>query len=96
MFALMKRVYPTGLNLTNYSNMRMFVHGEGYSNRDDIELVVPLGSDVENNYYEYRQPITPTDTLHNFSPGVGGVQEDLDAIWLPGEKQHEPHSGRPQ
>ena len=82
---LMKRVYPTGLNLTNYSNMRMFVHGEGYSNRDDIELVVRLGSDVENNYYEYRQPITPTDTLHNFSPGVGGVQEDLDAIWLPGE-----------
>ncbi|MCH8523646.1 MAG: cell surface protein SprA [Balneolales bacterium] len=81
---LIKRGFPMGLNLTNYSNMRMFVHGEGYSHRNDIELVVRLGSDIENNYYEYRQPITPTDTLHNFSPGLG-VREDIQAIWIPEE-----------
>jgi cell surface protein SprA len=81
---LVKRGYPLGLNLTNYSNMRMFVHGEGYSNRTDVELVVRLGSDLENNYYEYRQPITPTDTLHNFSGGGRQVvREDVEAIWLP-------------
>lgn len=83
---LIKRGYPMGLNLTNYSNMRMFVHGEGYSNRDDIELVVRLGSDMDNNYYEYRQPITPTDTLHNFSYGSASAsREDQLAIWLPEE-----------
>jgi cell surface protein SprA len=81
---LIKRGYPMGLNLTNYSNMRMFVHGEGYSNRDDIELIVRLGSDMENNYYEYRQPITPTDTLFNFTTGARtAVQEDVEAIWIP-------------
>lgn len=83
---LVKRGYPLGLNLTNYSNMRMFVHGEGYSSRDDIELVVRLGSDMENNYYEYRQPITPTDTLHNFTPGGQvSTREDVQAIWIPDE-----------
>lgn len=81
---MIKRGFPMGLNLTNYSNMRMFVHGEGYANRNDIELVVRLGSDIENNYYEYRQPITPTDTLHNFSPGLG-VREDIQMIWKPDE-----------
>lgn len=83
---LIKRGYPMGLNLTNYSNMRMFVHGEGYSNRDDIELIVRLGSDMENNYYEYRQPITPSDTLHSFSTGSRNAsREDLDMIWMPDE-----------
>lgn len=83
---LIKRGYPMGLNLTNYSNMRMFVHGEGYTHRDDIELVVRLGSDMENNYYEYRQPITPTDTLYNFTTGSrSAVPEDVEAIWLPDE-----------
>jgi cell surface protein SprA len=83
---LIKRGYPMGLNLTNYSNMRMFVHGEGYSTRNDIELVVRLGSDMDNNYYEYRQPITPTDTLHNFTSGSRTASpDDVNAIWLPDE-----------
>src|SRR5690606_16425898 len=38
-----------------------FVHGEGYENRSDVELVIRLGRDLENDYYEYRQPISPTD-----------------------------------
>src|SRR5699024_2723037 len=58
---MIKRVYPGGLNLLHYSNVRMFVHGEGYQNREDLELVVRFGTDLVNNYYEYRQPVTPTD-----------------------------------
>lgn len=58
---MIKRVYAGGLNLVNYSNMRMFVHGEGYENREDLEIVVRLGTDLINNYYEYRQPVTPTE-----------------------------------
>lgn len=84
---MIKRSYPMGLNLTNYSNMRMFVHGEGYRDRDDIELVVRLGSDLENNYYEYRQPITPSDTLYPFTSIRDRVsnQEDSEQVWLPDE-----------
>ncbi len=58
---MIRRNYTEGLNLINYSNLRMFVHGEGYNRRNDVELVIRLGRDLENDYYEYRQPITPTD-----------------------------------
>ncbi len=83
---LVKRVYPGGLNLLDYSNMRMFVHGEGYNNRDDIELVVRLGNDLENSYYEYRQPITPSDEnfpFQQFDPGNNPqLEEEAEQIWL--------------
>ena len=64
---MMKRVYPGGLDMINYSNVRMFVHGEGYENREDVELVMRFGTDLTNNYYEYRQPITPTDPDYPFT-----------------------------
>lgn len=64
---MMKRVYPGGLNMVNYSNVRMFVHGEGFKNRGDAELVMRFGTDLTNNYYEYRQPISPTDPDFPFS-----------------------------
>ncbi len=64
---MIKRVYPGGLNMVNYSNVRMFVHGEGYENRGDVELVMRFGTDLLNNYYEYRQPISPTDPDYPFT-----------------------------
>lgn len=81
-----KRVYPGGLNLLNYSNMRMFVHGEGYENRGDAEMVMRFGNDLENNYYEYRQPVTPSDPnfpFQDFDPGNSGqLMEEAERIWL--------------
>ena len=83
---LIKRVYPGGLNLLEYSNMRMFVHGEGYDNRDEVELVMRFGNDLENNYYEYRQPVTPSDEnfpFQNFEPGNNAqLEEEAEQIWL--------------
>jgi len=83
---LIKRVYPGGLNLLNYSNMRMFVHGEGYNERGDAELVMRFGNDLENNYYEYRQPVTPTDPNYpwqTFDPtNSGQLEEEAEIVWL--------------
>ncbi|WP_138429269.1 cell surface protein SprA [Fodinibius saliphilus] len=85
---MMKRVYPGGLNMINYSNVRMFVHGEGYENREDAELVMRFGTDLTNNYYEYRQPISPTNKNFPFSSKpIGELTEaelDLEAeqVWL--------------
>lgn len=83
---MIKRVYPGGLDLLNYSNMRMFIHGEGYNNRDDAELVMRFGNDLENNYYEYRQPVTPSDRnfpFQSFDPGnAGQLIEEAEKIWL--------------
>jgi cell surface protein SprA len=85
---MIKRVYPGGLNMLNYSNVRMFVHGEGYENREDLELVMRFGTDLVNNYYEYRQPITPTDPDFPFSnepiSELSAAEQDEEAqqVWL--------------
>lgn len=88
---MMKRVYPGGLNMIHYSNVRMYVHGEGYDNRRDAELVVRFGTDLTNNYYEYRQPVSPSDPDYPFSQepsseiGDGVLQEEAEEVWLYGE-----------
>lgn len=83
---LIRRVYPGGLDLLNYSNMRMFVHGEGYENREDAELVMRFGNDLENNYYEYRQPVTPSDPnfpYQQFEPSNNAqLEEEAEQVWL--------------
>lgn len=85
---MIKRVYPGGLNMVNYSNVRMFVHGEGYENRRDVELVMRFGTDLVNNYYEYRQPITPTDPTFPFSMDPlrelsnAKRNEEAEQVWL--------------
>ena len=83
---LVKRIYPGGLNFLNYGNMRMFVHGEGYNERGDAELVVRMGLDLENNYYEYRQPVTPSDPnfpFGGFNPSDNArLEEEAEQVWL--------------
>ena len=83
---LIKRVYPGGLNLLNYSNMRMFVHGEGFNERGDAELILRFGNDLENNYYEYRQPVTPSDPNFPYQPfdpsNSGQLDEEGERVWL--------------
>ena len=87
-YRMIQRLYPTGLNLLNYSNLRMFVHGEGYERRTDAEVVIRLGNDLTNNYYEYRQPVTPTDPTFDFTPlaqnpDASVLRSETDRIWLP-------------
>lgn len=85
---MIKRVLPSGQNFLNYSNLRMFVHGEGYENREDVELVVRLGNDLVNNYYEYRQPVSPSNPDYTFGRlGQGGsdnatIEADAEQVWL--------------
>ncbi|MDZ7682460.1 MAG: cell surface protein SprA [Fodinibius sp.] len=86
--SMMKRVYPGGLNMINYSNVRMFVHGEGFENRGDAELVMRFGTDLTNNYYEYRQPISPSDPEYPYSSeplsDLSDAERNMEAeeVWL--------------
>ncbi len=87
-YRMIQRLYPSGLNLLNYSNLRMFVHGEGYERRSDVEIVIRLGNDLTNNYYEYRQPVTPTDPTFEFTPLIQNpdasvLGSETDWIWIP-------------
>lgn len=83
---MVERIYPGGLNLLNYGNMRMFVHGEGFTQRGDAELVVRMGIDLENNYYEYRQPVTPSDPnfpYGGFDPNDNArLDAEAEQVWL--------------
>lgn len=85
---MMKRVYPGGLDMINYSNVRMYLHAEGYDNREDAEFVMRFGTDLTNNYYEYRQPLTPTDDKYPFSnEPISDLDEstrltEAEEVWL--------------
>lgn len=80
-----KRVYPGGLNFLNYSNIRMFVHGEGYEDREDAELVIRMGTDLDNDFYEYRQPVTPSNPDFNFGAydpqEAGRLNGEAEEVW---------------
>lgn len=83
---MISRIYPGNLSMVNYSNLRMFVHGEGYENRDDVEVVIRIGTNLTNNYYEFSQPITPTDTTWQFGPNLETYEryrEDVEMVWMP-------------
>ncbi|MEX2605035.1 MAG: cell surface protein SprA [Gracilimonas sp.] len=90
---MVKRVFTGDLNLLNYENMRMFVHGEGYRDnnkenygRNNAELVIRMGTDLNSNYYEYRQPVTPSDPDYPYSAystdGGGDLISDAEQVWL--------------
>jgi cell surface protein SprA len=64
-----------GVNLNNYKNLQMFVHAEELNglplNDGDVSVYVRLGSDYQENYYEYEIPLEITK----------GATSDPEAIW---------------
>ena len=58
--AAVTRSYATRpIDFTRYSNVRMYIHGHGFERSDSMRVVVRLGDDETENYYEYEQPISP-------------------------------------
>ena len=68
------KTYPTPLDLLKYSNLRMFAHMHGEladgtnlinlpkdEARERVKFFIRLGSNETNDYYEYEQPLTPSD-----------------------------------
>ncbi len=69
------------LDVRQYKKLQLFVHAEemqGYPiNNNDLFLFVRLGSDYQNNYYEYEIPLklTPYGTYKDES------EEDRKKVW---------------
>jgi len=66
------------MDMRVYERLRMFIHAEdvaGYpqNNPGDITIFLRLGSDFENNYYEYEIPLTMSDIL--------GSVDDINNVW---------------
>ena len=81
---------PLDLDLRVYERMRMFVHaetpsGEATNDRGEIQLFMRLGSDFEENYYEYELPLTLSD-INNIA-GLDSIGTQLntqyvDEVWM--------------
>ncbi|MEP0546656.1 MAG: cell surface protein SprA [Rhodothermales bacterium] len=71
--------YTRQLDLTKYSNLRMFVHGEGFEREDSMRVFVRLGSNEDSDYYEIEQPVYP----YELPPGtsIRDVPSGSDSLW---------------
>jgi cell surface protein SprA len=51
----------TNFDIRNYKTIRMYVHAEGENlNTGDARAFIRIGTDLENNYYQYEIPLVPT------------------------------------
>ena len=70
------KTFQQGLDLLKYSNLRMYTHVHGASNspqekediRENLRLFVRLGANETGDYYEYEQPLQPSNV-----PGTEGA-----------------------
>lgn len=86
------KTFNQGYDLLKYSNLRMFAHlhgtlGDGArlsdlpeaEGRSKARLFVRLGSNQTNDYYEYEQPLTPSDPTMVPDDDVAGSE----TLWRP-------------
>ncbi|MCB0732999.1 MAG: cell surface protein SprA [Flavobacteriales bacterium] len=51
----------TEIDIRNYERMKMYIHAEGDNLQNgDVWAFIRIGTDLENNYYEYRMPLNIT------------------------------------
>lgn len=70
------KTFQQGLDLLKYSNLRMYAHVHGQTNapqekekiRENLRMFVRLGANESNDYYEYEQPLEPSNV-----PGTEGA-----------------------
>ncbi len=71
----MRGVYKTlNMNMREYERLKLFVHAESPELQDNqLSLVIRMGSDYTNNYYEYDLPLDFTE--------MGEDANDPELIW---------------
>lgn len=62
------------IDMRQYGNLEMFIHGETLDENypiefGDVSVFIRLGSDFEQNFYEYEIPLTPTLLTAASTPG---------------------------
>lgn len=83
-------------DLRNYAKLKLWAHTEGIEDGDcgvrgnvvecgDVNMVVRLGSDFEQNYYEVEIPLCPPEDYNNANPpdlwqDIEIVLEDLSVV----------------
>ena len=83
------RTQSQGLDLSRYSNLRMFTHLDGVLAsgerlhelpidvaREKVRIFIRLGANETNDYYEYEMPLVPSDPVASVS------SNDADQLWM--------------
>ncbi len=72
------------LDMRNYERLKMFVHAKSTDGEElepgELSVFLRLGSDFENNYYEYEIPLLPSDTSQLGTDN--NTVESQEAVWL--------------
>jgi len=80
----------TDIDMRMYGKMEMFIHGETLDENNpigfgDVSVFVRLGTDFDQNFYEYEIPVEPTDlnaasTPQNIWPEENNMEIDFDKL----------------
>ncbi len=76
------------LDLRQYKKLKMHIHAEALPGLEgeldslDISAFIRLGSDYQNNYYEYEIPLAITDPGTNYNDGSKAVWPDANLLDL--------------
>jgi cell surface protein SprA len=78
------------IDMRMYGNLEMFIHGESANPNDliefgDVTVFIRLGTDFDQNYYEYEVPVEPTplnssSTPENIWPEENNMKIELDKL----------------
>jgi cell surface protein SprA len=71
----------TRFDFRNYKRIRMFIHAEGESEglkNGDLRAFIRLGTDLENNYYEYELPLNVTPDGSNDATQIWPTENELN------------------
>ncbi len=73
-------------NLNNYKKMQMFVHAEAVSMDkplldDDVTVFVRLGTDMEDNYYEFELPLKLTPWGSTSELDIWPVENNIEIVF---------------
>ncbi len=88
--AALFKPFTRTLDLTKYSNLRMFVHAEGFEREDSMRVFIRLGASETEDYYELEQPVyawspPPGQTVAGYVESLGGDEAAItaatDSLW---------------
>ena len=72
------------LDMRRYERLKMFVHAESQNTGDidefepgQLSIFMRLGSDFEDNFYEYEIPLTPSDEVFD----TDELNEQIEKVW---------------
>lgn len=78
------------IDMRMYGNLEMFIHGETLDENNpiafgDVTVFVRLGSDFDQNFYEYEIPLTPTglnasSTPQNIWPEANNMKIEFEKL----------------